>query len=84
MRDFNYKIVEQYGVISERKNGAETLELNAISYNGRETKIDLRRWDRSEGEKMLKGITLTYAEAEGLRDVLNRIDFSSKAGGEAF
>ena len=84
MRDFNYKIVEQYGVISERKNGAETLELNAISYNGRETNIDLRRWDRSEGEKMLKGITLTYAEAEGLRDVLNRIDFSGKAGGEAF
>lgn len=82
MRDFNYKIVEQYGVISGRKNGAETLELNAISYNGRETKIDLRRWDRSEGEKMLKGITLTYAEAEGLRDVLNRIDFEGEKGGE--
>lgn len=76
MRDFNYKIVEQYGVISERKNGAETLELNAISYNGRETKIDLRRWDRSDGgEKMLKGITMTYEEAETLRAALNKLDF---------
>ena len=76
MRDFNYEIKDTYAVISERKNGAERLELNAISYNGRETKIDLRRWDRSDGgKKMLKGITMTYEEAETLRDALNKLDF---------
>lgn len=82
MRDFNYKIVEAYGVISEKKSGLETLEINAISYNGRETKIDIRRWDKSEGKKMLKGVAMSYGEAKGLRDILNRIDFDEN-GGEA-
>lgn len=74
MSDFNYKIAERIAVLSESANGEKTLELNRISYNGREAKLDLRRWDRSGGgEKMLKGVTLTDDEADELKAALSRI-----------
>ena len=58
MRDFNYEIKKRLGILSQ--NGEKTLELNLVSYNGREPKIDLRRWDRNGGEeKLLKGLTMT-------------------------
>jgi len=46
-----------------------TVELNLVSWNGREPKLDLRSWDPSH-ERMGKGIALTRDEAEKLRDAL--------------
>lgn len=46
-----------------------SLELNLVSWNGREPKLDLRPWDPSH-ERMGKGITLTRDEAARLRDAL--------------
>ena len=69
---FQYEIAEHIATLSE-SNGT-TKELNRISYNGAPPKLDLRSW-RQDGEekKMLKGLTLTDAEAEALRDALNSL-----------
>lgn len=69
MAEFNYRIVEHIATLSD-KNGT-TKELNRISYNGAQPKLDLRSWKQEGGEKkMLKGLTLTDAEAEALKKAL--------------
>lgn len=74
MSDFNYKITERIAVLSRSADGSKTLELNRISYNGRAAKLDLRRWEHSNGEdSMRKGITLTDDEAAELGAALSGI-----------
>lgn len=68
MADIKYEIVEQIGVLSESARGW-TKELNKISWNGGETKYDIRDW-APEHEKMGKGVTLTRDEAEKLSTLL--------------
>lgn len=69
MADIKFEIKEALGVISESSKGW-TKELNLISWNGRESKYDLRDW-APEHEKMGKGITLSSEELKKLRDILN-------------
>ena len=45
------------------------VELNLVSWNGREPKLDVRSWDPTH-TRMGKGIALTREEAERLRDAL--------------
>ena len=74
-KDFNYEIVKQYGVLSD-KNGW-TKELNFVSYNGASPKFDIRTWsvDPESGEKrMSKGITLSIEEVKKLRELLEDIE----------
>lgn len=44
-------------------------ELNLVSWNGRDAKLDIRDWPPDHG-KCGKGITLTYEEAQDLHDAL--------------
>ena len=81
MSNFNYKITERIAVLSRSANGEKTLELNRISYNGRAAKLDLRRWDHSNGEDaMRKGITLTDEEAAELKAALDGIKMEDSYG----
>lgn len=66
-REIKYEIVNEIGVISEE--GQWRLELNRVSWNGREPKYDLRKWTRNH-EKMGKGVTLTDDELVKLCDIL--------------
>ena len=68
--EFTYEVVEKIAVISQ--NGANTLELRKVSYNGAEAKLDLRRWytDDKGTEKMGKGLTLSKQELESLAAVV--------------
>lgn len=68
MADFKYEIVEELGVLSESPKGW-TKELNRISWNGGEPKLDIRDW-APEHEKMGKGVTLTEEEAKVLLGLL--------------
>lgn len=69
---FNYEVVEKIAVLSE--NGTTTKELNRVSYNGGAPKYDIRSWRRDEdGEKMLKGVTLTEEEVTALKKALDAI-----------
>lgn len=70
---FNYEIVEHIATLSD-SNGISK-ELNRVSYNGAEPKFDLRTWKRdAEGEKLLKGLTLTNTEVQALKEALHGIE----------
>ena len=68
MADFKYEIVEKLGDLSESSKGW-TKELNRISWNGGEPKLDIRDW-APEHEKMGKGVTLSEDEMAKLKDLL--------------
>ena len=55
MPEIKYEITEHLGVISETARGW-TREVNMISWNGREPKIDVRDWS-PDHSKMSKGLT---------------------------
>lgn len=68
MDNIKFDIVKHYGIISSEKNGWKK-ELNLVSWNGRNPKLDIRDWS-PEHEKMGKGITLTEEEAAKLGELL--------------
>ena len=69
--DFSFEIVEKCGVVSESKGGW-TLELNRVSWSGREAKYDLRSWS-PDHKKMGKGVTLSAQELAKLGEMLSQM-----------
>ena len=69
MKEFNYNITKKLGVLSQTDSGEYTKEVNLISYNGGEPKVDIRRWDR-KADRMQKGITLDAEEVQTLKEIL--------------
>ena len=72
MAEIKFEIEKELGSISESSKGW-TKELNLISWNGKDSKYDLRDWS-PEHEKMGKGVTLSLEELKKLRDLLNGMD----------
>lgn len=70
--DFSFEITKHIGEIAKGK-GAWTLELNLVSWGGREAKYDIRSW-APDHKKMGKGVTLTKDELIGLKSLLSSID----------
>lgn len=68
MAEFTYDITEELGVLSESKSGWRR-EVNLVSWNGAAPKFDVRDW-APDHEKMGKGISLTAAEIEKLKEIL--------------
>lgn len=67
-KEFTYEITKEIGKLGD--NSAK--ELNVISWNGREAKIDIREFYEKDGEKRCgKGISLTNEEAKTLVNLLN-------------
>ena len=64
-----YTIYERIATISENPARNFALEVNLISWNGAEPKLDIRRWDKITGEP-LKGLTLSKKELQILKEVL--------------
>lgn len=64
-----YKIIKNLGVITEKNNGWRK-EINIVSWNGRQPKVDIREWSEDHS-KMSKGIVLTDEEAETLTMALH-------------
>lgn len=63
-----YELVQSLGVVAEYPTGW-TKEINLISWNNKEPKIDLRDWD-SKHEHMSRGITLKIEEVQKSVDIL--------------
>ena len=63
-----YEVVEKLGVIAEYPNGW-TKEVNLISWNNKEPKLDLRDWDPKH-EHMSRGVTLRNEEAQKVCEVI--------------
>ena len=72
MADIKYEITEELAILSESERGWSK-EINLVSWNDREPKIDIREWS-PEHERMGKGITLSKEEARILKDVLDKLD----------
>jgi hypothetical protein len=68
MDEIQFDVVKHLGVVSEGKGGWKK-ELNLVSWNGRESKLDVREW-APDRKKMGKGITLTPEEAAKLAELL--------------
>ena len=68
MADIKFDITEHIGVLSEGSKGW-TKEINKVSWNDRDPKIDIREWS-PDHTKMGKGITLTDEEAQKLKELL--------------
>ena len=62
------EVIKKIALISGTETGFRK-ELNFISWNGKEPKIDLRKW--SPESTALRGLTLTEDEAKELQKALN-------------
>lgn len=70
---FTFNIVANIGVISKRtdlKGDEWTKEVNLVSWNGREPKVDIREWN-TDHTTMKRGLTLTAEEEEMLCMILH-------------
>jgi hypothetical protein len=67
--EFKFEIVHPIGVVAEGAKGWRT-EINLVSWNGREPKIDVRAWS-PDHQKMGKGIGFTREEASHLVETLS-------------
>lgn len=68
--EVTFEIKEHIGVLEQRKDGW-TKEVNIVSWNGGQAKIDIRDWDPSH-ERMSRGITLFEDTAEKLSEKLSQ------------
>lgn len=70
--DFSFSIEEHIGVVSQGKGGWQ-VELNLVSWSGREAKYDIRSWS-PDHQKMGKGITMTREELRTLGQIINTLE----------
>ena len=68
MADITFAIVKHLGIISPAK-GDWKKELNLVSWNGRNPKLDVRDWAPGHA-RMSKGITLTTQQGAKLAELL--------------
>ena len=70
--ELKYDITQACGVLSTSARGW-TKELNYVSWNDRDPRLDLREW-APDHERMGKGMTLSIEEAKALKEILNKLD----------
>ena len=69
-KEFTMDIQEGFDFIIE-ESGNSSINLRKISWNGRDHKLDLRKWNYQDGkERAMKGVTLTDEGADELSGVL--------------
>jgi len=69
--NFKFEIKKKIAVLSD--NDGRTKEINVVSFNGSEPKLDIRNWDRNS-DRMSKGIALNDDEAKKLIEALKTIE----------
>lgn len=67
--EMEFEIKQHFGVIGLGTNGWKK-EINFVSWNGREAKIDIRDWNEDH-TKMGKGLTLTGQELKNFKALLD-------------
>ena len=71
-KEIKFEIVKRIGALGEAK-GSWTKEVNLVSWNEREPKVDIRDWNEDH-TRMGKGITLTGDEAKKLAELLGTLE----------
>ena len=68
--EIEFRIVEHIAVLEQHESGWSR-ELNVVSWNGGEPKLDIREWS-PDHERMTRGITLNEVNGRKLSDALNK------------
>ena len=68
--DFSYEVTEEIGTIGNPTPSGWTTQLNLVSWNGKEPKLDIRSWNEDHS-RMGKGISLSMEDAKELANLLN-------------
>lgn len=69
MADFKYEVVAEYAA---QKDGS--LKIRSVAYNGREPKIDIRRWTEKDGKEVMgKGLTLSMEDLVWLSEAIPEV-----------
>ena len=68
-KEIKFEIVKQFGTLGASSKGGWSKELNLVSWNEREPKLDLREW-APDHSRMGKGVTLSREEAAALSSLL--------------
>jgi hypothetical protein len=68
-KEITFEIVKRLGALGPSSGKGWTKELNLVSWNGREAKLDIREWS-PDHQKMGKGVTLSREEGEALARLL--------------
>lgn len=69
MADITFKIIKHIGKVGEPSSAGWQTEVNLVSWNGKEPKIDIRQWSPDHA-RMGKGLTFTEDEIQDLSVVL--------------
>lgn len=71
---FEYRVLEEYGVLSE--NGAVSKRVRLVSFGDGPPRLDIRSWRRKEDgtEVLFKGVSLSGAELEQLKKIIQNLD----------
>jgi hypothetical protein len=72
MANFKYQILSTIGEPIDTNTDSIKIKLRRISYNGNAGKLDLRAWRNTptQGETMLKGLTLDDRQLKALYELL--------------
>lgn len=65
-----WEIIEPIGVLGEK--GKWKKEVNMVSWNGKESKVDIRNWNEDHSN-CSRGLALTIEEARLLGEILIRL-----------
>ena len=71
MKEITHKLTKSLAVLGENDRGY-TKEINYVSWNGNEAKLDIREW-HPEHERCGKGVTLTETEGKKLYEALKTL-----------
>ena len=73
MADIKFEITKSLGILSEGTRGWQK-EINLVSWNGRQPKIDIRDWGPNH-EKIGKGVTLNDGELRKLKELMENMEW---------
>lgn len=71
---FEYKVLKEYGVLSE--NGAVSKRVRLVAFGDGPPRLDIRSWrQKADGsEIMFKGASLSGAELQRLKEVIQDLE----------
>lgn len=73
-KSFEYKVLDEFGIISQ--NGAVSKRVRLVSFGDGPPRLDIRSWRQKEdgSEIMFKGVSLSGAELEQLREIIQDLE----------
>ena len=74
MAKFEYKVLKEYGVLSE--NGAVSKRVRLVAFGDGPPRLDIRSWRQKQDgtEVIFKGIALTGAELDRLKEIVQDLE----------